>query len=405
MPPIRTIRLNPNALPGGLALFRPHPLLNSAHAQSAWATLFPRLSDPRFEATGAFVAIPLPDGDALTGMLHLQGCQVPAHQPKHPHPGPAPKPIKQAPTLVLLHGLEGSHESHYVVGMAHKAWAKGWNVLRLNYRGCAGPADLAREVYHGLALGDIDAALRWLEESGHGPLLLAGISMGAHLSLSLLAAYGGHLPNSPPSSQNHPAPGPHPKVLACVAIGPPLDFVAGSGALNAYENLGYNLYFMRSLHAKLKAQMLAFPADAKVVARAEAGLGAWRLSGFDAAVTAPAAGLGSAQEYYEAAGAGPRLAAIQTPTLLIHAVDDPIIPWKAWEAFWPAMEANECLHAIVTPKGGHVGFMEFPRPGHDGFWGEDLALAWLGDRVFEASGGVAQGPVQEMPAGGAGLLH
>lgn len=400
MPPIRTLRLDPHALPGGLALFRPHPLLHSAHTQSAWATFFPRLSDPAFEATGAFVAIPLPDGDALTGMLHLQGCQVPAPHPKHPRPAPAPPPLKPAPTLVLLHGLEGSHESHYVIGMAHKAWARGWNVLRLNQRGCAGPADLARQLYHGLALGDMDAALRWLHAAGHGPLLLAGISMGAHLSLNLLAAYGGALPPCPATSQNHPRAEPPPPVLASVAIGPPLDFVACAQALTRYENLGYNLFFMNSLHAKLKAHMAAFPADPKVVERAEAGLKAWRIGAFDEAVTAPAAGLPSAQAYYEAAGSGQRLAAIQVPSLLIHAMDDPIIPWTSWSAFWPALEANPNLHAIATPNGGHVGFMEFPRPGHDGFWAEDLACAWLADRLKEAEAQGATHPVIGGHAGG-----
>lgn len=393
MPAIRTLRLDPHALPGGLALFRPHPLLGSAHAQSAWATLFPRLSDPAFEATGRFVAIPLPDGDALTGVLHLQGQAASGPRSLEPVPGPADPPPVTAPTLVLLHGLEGSHESHYVVGLAHKAHAKGYHVLRLNYRGCAGPPRLARRAYHGLALGDVDAALRWLTEAGHGPLLLAGISMGAHFVVNLLAAYGGAHPPGPEGPQHRPAPGPAPHVLAAVAIGPPLDFVAGAKALAAYENLGYNLYFIRSLHAKLKAQAAAFPADEEVVALAEAGQACYRLGTFDEAVTAKAAGMPSAQAYYEAASGGPRLGAIQVPTLLVHAMDDPIIPWKAWSAFWPAMEANPKLHAIVTPHGGHVGFMEFPRPGHDGFWGEDLALAWLHEQVEAARAQGALHPV------------
>src|SRR6478735_3913781 len=55
---------------------------------------------------------------------------------------------RAALTVILLHGLEGSSEAHYIRGMADKAWARGFNVVRLNQRNCGGTEHLARGLYH-----------------------------------------------------------------------------------------------------------------------------------------------------------------------------------------------------------------------------------------------------------------
>ena len=52
------------------------------------------------------------------------------------------------PTLLLLHGLEGSSTVHYMRGMADKAWTAGWNVVRLNQRNCGGTEHLSKGLYH-----------------------------------------------------------------------------------------------------------------------------------------------------------------------------------------------------------------------------------------------------------------
>ena len=52
------------------------------------------------------------------------------------------------PTLLLLHGLEGSSQAHYMAGIADKAWMAGWNVVRLNQRNCGQTEHLSRGLYH-----------------------------------------------------------------------------------------------------------------------------------------------------------------------------------------------------------------------------------------------------------------
>src|SRR5215831_17491121 len=46
------------------------------------------------------------------------------------------KDRRRHPTLLALHGLNGSSDAHYMRGMAAKAFARGLNVVRLNQRNC-----------------------------------------------------------------------------------------------------------------------------------------------------------------------------------------------------------------------------------------------------------------------------
>ena len=108
----------------GMKPFEPHPLLRNPHAQTFawhfWPRRFPRLprSVPReFE---------IEPGTRIRGECHWQ---------------PVPR---ERPTLVLVHGLEGSSESGYMLGLAERAFVAGWNAMRLNQRNCGGTESLTR---------------------------------------------------------------------------------------------------------------------------------------------------------------------------------------------------------------------------------------------------------------------
>src|SRR5512142_1307159 len=62
---------------------------------------------------------------------------------------------RQALTVIIVHGLEGSCESQYVVGTANKAFAAGMNVVRMNVRGCGGTEALGATLYHSGMSADI----------------------------------------------------------------------------------------------------------------------------------------------------------------------------------------------------------------------------------------------------------
>src|SRR5262249_56783960 len=55
---------------------------------------------------------------------------------------------REARTVVVVHGLEGSTESKYMMGVAEKGLAAGMNVVLMNQRTCGGTDGLAPTLYH-----------------------------------------------------------------------------------------------------------------------------------------------------------------------------------------------------------------------------------------------------------------
>jgi predicted alpha/beta-fold hydrolase len=333
--------------------FRPHPFLGNQHVQTIWGTLFPRtVADRGWEAAAQAKVFELPDGDRLHAILHV-------------HPDDPTRAAR--PTLVLLHGLEGSQDSHYVRGMSLKAYKQGFHSLRLSYRGCAGPITDARRLYNGHLIEDIDHVLRALAAEAPGPLVPVGVSLGANKLLRLLSTYG----DRPPTA-----------LAGAVAISPPIDFLQTDQAFKQGFNKVYDKFFLHRLHAKHRARKRAFAADAAIVAQAELGLTASWLGVYDELVTAPEGGFQDAREYYVRSSTGDGLAGIRVPTLILHAEDDPIIPMDMWHSRADLIAANPALTVHYTAKGGHVGFMELehlpqPEPWMDAFWAENQAVAYV----------------------------
>jgi hypothetical protein len=330
---------------------RPHPWLGNQHLQTIWGTFFPRTTrDPGWEAAGSWRVFELPDGDRLHAMLHL-------------HPD---DPGRTRPLLVLMHGLEGNHDSHYVRGMSLKAHRLGFHSLRLNYRGCAGPVADARRLYNGHLIEDIDVVLRALAAEAPWPLVAVGVSLGANKLLRLLSTYG----DRPPTA-----------LMGAVAISPPIDFLQTNAAFKRGVNKLYDKFFLHKLKGKHRARREVFRHDPAIVAQAERGLTAPWLEAYDELVTAPEGGFGNAHEYYVRSGTADGLAAIRVPTLVLHAEDDPIIPMDMFREREALIAANPALTVIFTPTGGHVGFMEPPEAAQpeswmDAFWAENQALAY-----------------------------
>ncbi len=341
--------------------FRPHPLLGDQHVQTMWGTVFPRplAHAAGWRAVGRPWRLALPDGDVMTGRLHL-------------HPD---DPGRTRPTIVLLHGLEGTADAHYMRGVSVKAHALGWHSLRLNFRGCGEGEGLARRIYHGMTTEDVDAVVQALAADVAGPLALLGVSLGANKLLRLVAGYGA----SPP-----------PALGAAVAISPPIDFILANEALGKGLNLVYDHYFLLKLRRKLAVIERLHAGDAAVAARTQAARRARRLREFDERFTAPMGGFRDVEDYYTRAGAGPILGEIRVPTFIVAAEDDPFIPFRMFREADATIRANPWITPIYTAKGGHVGFMEATRPPDgepwmDAFWAENVSLLYL-RQVFQDPG-------------------
>lgn len=258
-----------------------------------------------------------------------------------------------SPTLVLVHGLEGSCEARYVLGTAEKALRAGFNVVRMNVRNCGGTEHLAPGLYHSGLTNDLRGVTRELIERDRlSAIFWVGFSMGANHALKLAGEFGDEVPR---------------ELKGVCAVSPPLDLAACARDINRPENRVYEQRFLRSLKATLRRKERYFPGLVDFE-RLERVRNLWE---FDEVVTAPHFGFRDALDYYMRASSGPYLARIRVPTLVLHAHDDPFIPSASFEPFLRAANPRVLLHQ--TRHGGHVGFYSTRRD-EDHYWAENRAI-------------------------------
>jgi len=259
---------------------------------------------------------------------------------------------RQHRTLLLIHGLEGSADRHYMLGAAEKAWHAGFNVVRMNVRNCGGTEHLTPTLYHSGFTSDLRFLLFELIEKDRLPdICLIGFSMGGNHSLKLAGELGGNAPS---------------QLKGICAISPPIDLELCSNAIREPRNFIYDRRFLKSLKASLQVKSRLYPGivDLEQLARVR------HLWDFDEVVTAPHFGFRDARDYYAQASSGPYLARIQVPALIIHAQDDPFIPFTPFAQ----LPQSEFVSLLAPRYGGHVGFWQARRNGADHYWAEQAAV-------------------------------
>jgi predicted alpha/beta-fold hydrolase len=260
--------------------------------------------------------------------------------------------------VILLHGLEGSSASQYVVGNANKMFRAGFNVIRMNMRNCGGTEALSPTLYHSGLSGDIRAVLNSLAaRAGLKRFALCGYSMGGNLVLKL----AGELEAS------------EPRLAAVATVSPALDLAESAQALHAPINRLYELRFLRGLSRRYRHKAELFPGlyDASRANRLRS------LIEFDDRITAPYSGFQDAADYYFRAAAARVLARIAVPTLILHAMDDPFV--RLTPASRAAIGRNPKITLIDTEHGGHCAFLAraVPTEDDDGYWAETMVLRFL----------------------------
>jgi uncharacterized protein len=253
------------------------------------------------------------------------------------------------PTLILLHGLEGSSDAHYMRGIASKAWARGFNVLRLNQRNCGGTEHLSRSLYHSGLTADPLFVLRELIDQDQLPsIAFAGYSLGGNLALKLAGELGADRPH-------------HLKAVA--AVSPVLELDVCVRAIERRQNLAYQWNFVRNLKSRLRRKARAFPTDWEIAKLRRV----WTIRAFDEHFTAPHHGFAGASDYYHRASAMRVIDRIQLPALIITAEDDPFVPSEPFRD--PRITNNPHITTMITSHGGHCGFVAEAN-GYDGYWAE-----------------------------------
>ena len=277
------------------------------------------------------------------------------------------------PTMVMWHGMEGSTASAYMVSTAEKAFRGGFNVVRVNFRNCGGTEHLSPTLYHGGLTDDLRMVVDELIKSDRlSRILIAGFSLGGNMVLKLAGEYG----DDPP-----------PEVLGICAVSPTVDLGASTTNMAQRRNWIYQQDFLRRLKNRIRRKAKLFPGLYDV-----SGLGqVHSIEEFDARFIAPAFGFADARDYYSQASSLPFIKRIRIPTLIIHAEDDPFIPFAPLRD--PSVAANPYVLLMATERGGHVAFLSANTQDEDRFWAENRLIEFfdlLADNTNGLHGGAGQ---------------
>ncbi len=315
-----------------LPRFKPATGLRNAHLQ----TILAKYLAPRRPIRGTVEMFRLPDGDEI--QLNWSDNAADQHRP----------------LVVLLHGLEGNANSHYVQGMFHSLQQQGFAVLLMHFRGCNGVANKLPRAYHSGDTADFAEVLQCCRRRYPARRLLAvGFSLGGNV----LVKYCGET-------------GADNLLSGAVAVCAPLALAPSSDRINQ----GFSKIYQRYLLGRLKTTMqrkLAAHADFPLALSASRIRNIRSIRQFDDLLTAPLHGFRDAEHYYHSCSGLNFLPAVQTPLLLIHALDDPFLA--------PAVIPQQLppqVQLYLSPHGGHVGFLA-GTPWRPVYWLDQVIPQWL----------------------------
>ena len=280
-----------------------------------------------------------------------------------------------APILLVLHGLEGSSRSHYAIGLMRLALERGWRAATLNFRSCSGELNRLRPFYHSGDTADLDEVVRLLVEREPGVRFGAvGVSLGGNVLLKWLGERGATAPEA---------------IAGAAAISVPFNLTPCAEALDrGFCRLLYTTHFLGTMRTKIRLKAERDPGLREIVDLALA-LRSRTFAEYDRAVTAPLNGFADERDYWTRASSAPYLDRICRPTLLVNALDDPIVPPAALPD--PAA-LPPWVRAEFVPRGGHAAFFE-GWPWRVRSWAERRVVEFLAPLVTGAGATTPRGSV------------
>jgi predicted alpha/beta-fold hydrolase len=267
--------------------------------------------------------------------------------------------------LLMLHGLEGTINSHYVRRTLALAATQGWGATLMVFRGCGTTPNTARRFYHSGETTDLDRVFqtlhaRWPAAAWH----VMGVSLGGNVMLKWLGEGGDKG-----------------RVRSAVAVSVPFD-LGGSARQIATAAAGiYDRNFLRTLRQKALVKLDRYPDlfDRETLLRART------VFDFDDCVTAPVHGFGGADDYYTKSSSLGFLSAVRVPTLLLSAEDDPFMPRTMLARVAAVALENPSLRVEFHRRGGHVGFVAGWLPGSPRYYAEQRAFRFFDDQWVDTA--------------------
>lgn len=265
-----------------------------------------------------------------------------------------------ARVAVLIHGLEGSSSSTYMLGMSREMIRNSWDVVCINLRGCSGEANQTFPAYHSGKTEDLELVINTIEKS-YSLITLIGFSLGGNIVLKYIGEQKDTL---------------LPKIKVGVGVSVPCDLQGSAIELSKPKNRIYMLRFLKSMLAKTAEKYTLFPHE---FVDYELLQSSTDFEMFDNLYTAPANGFSDAQEYWEKCSSVGFLEHIRIPTLLINALDDPFLS----SSCYPTITAknNENLFLEMPKNGGHLGFLS-PKAFRGQNWLENRVLGFVSEHIM-----------------------
>ncbi|MFC3908525.1 hydrolase [Legionella dresdenensis] len=314
--------------------FKPAWWLPGAHAQTIYATVARKIKAP----VDQYERIELPDGDFIDLAWSKNGLP------------------ETAPLVIVLHGLGGSVQSKYAAGLMQRFKKAGWRSVLMHFRGASAEPNRMARAYHSGDTADVNYILSLLaEREPKSRKAIVGVSLGGNVLLKWLGESG---------KQD--------LVDTAIAVSVPFELRQVAERIGTGFSKIYQSYLLRKLRRVfMKKSVILAEQVPEILHYLKTSQCFWT---FDDKVTAPLHGFNSAHQYYRLCSSRGWLKKIATPTLIIHAVDDPfmtpqVVPTEA--------ELSEQVTLEISRTGGHVGFISGSIPGKPVYWLEQRIVSHL----------------------------
>lgn len=314
-------------LPNGFELqpYKPSLLFKNHHFNTMYPYGFRRREHPPYTRE----RWETPDGDFFDLDFVKKGCDT---------------------VIVLLHGLEGSSSSQYILGVSRALTNQPYDLCAVNHRSCSGELNRTLGFYHSGFTCDLAQIVETLSRK-YSKVAAIGYSLGGNMLLKYLGT--------------HAVPV---NFYTALAFSVPAHLSSSAVMLNHWTNRPYAVQFLKTLNKKAVAKAKQFPEilDYRQFEKIAT------LYEFDNKVTAPLHGFSDAEDYYAQSSSAQFLQNIQVPTLLVNALDDSFLAPPCFP--YEVAHDHPSLHFYASPKGGHVGFASFDSTN---YWSDNLVISWL----------------------------
>lgn len=254
--------------------------------------------------------------------------------------------------VVISHGLEGSSDRHYAKALVKLFNQQGIDALAWNNRSCSGEMNRGPILYHHGATYDLDTVIQHVAKQAiYTSIYLVGISMGGAQTLKYLGEKGFDL-NS--------------KIKKAAVYSTPCNLPDSAATLRWKKNAFYKNRFLEKLKAKMRIKGEQYPnlVDLEFLEQVK------DFDTFDTHFTAKLHGFKDANDFYQGVSADQHMSNIQIPTLIINALNDPLL-------------YDRCFPVKIAEKSKHI-FLEMPkRGGHTGFQVKGQEFTWAEMRFLD----------------------